>query len=112
MMTDAIRVEEFIRTELGRLKALGNFRNWYIMNNQEKILDERRSKPLDLGFKILSEAYETVGITVPEWLQLRLPENQLEEALQDADVMVKGAFEKYIDEQISRALQLWKSQLR
>ena len=36
---------------------------------------------------------------MPEWLALRLPENQLEESIEDNGVIVKRAFEKYIDEQ-------------
>jgi hypothetical protein len=49
------------------------------MNNQDTILDEKRLPPLDLRFKILEEAYKTTGVSVSEWLSLRLPESQLEE---------------------------------
>jgi hypothetical protein len=106
----AIQFKEFLRVNLHRLKPLGDFRNWYIMNNQDKILDEARAPPLDLGFKILEEAYKATGIEkIPDWLRLRLPENQLEESIQDNGVIVKRAFEKYINEQVNRAIQLWKA---
>ena len=64
----ALGFKEYLRMNLKRLKALGDFRNWFIMNNQELILDESRPLPLDLGFKILSEAYKAAGRIMPEWL--------------------------------------------
>ena len=90
-----------MRTDLKRLKGLGEFRNWYIVNHQEEILDEARPLALDLGLKILSEAYKAVGNKMPEWLKLRLPENQLQESIGDNTVIVKRAFEKYIDESLN-----------
>ena len=105
METDpaAIQFKEFLRTDLKRLKGLGEFRNWYIVNHQEEILDEARPLALDLGLKILSEAYKAVGNKMPEWLKLRLPENQLQESIEDNTVIVKRAFEKYIDESLNAA---------
>jgi hypothetical protein len=108
----AVEFKEFLRINLPRLKALGDFRNWYIMNNQHEILDEKRPAPLDLGLKILKAAFEYAGIEIPTWLlEERLPENQLEESIQDNDVIVKRAFEKYIDEQINRSIQIWRLKL-
>ena len=106
----AIEFKEYLRMNLKRGKALGDFRNWFIMNNQELILDEARPAPLELGFRILSEAYKAAGRIMPEWLSLRLPENQLEESIEDNSVIVKRAFEKYIDEEINHALSFWKLQ--
>jgi hypothetical protein len=57
--------------------------------------------------KILSEAYKAAGRAMPEWLSQRLPENQLEESIEDNGVIVKRAFEKYIDEVI---LSFWRLQ--
>jgi hypothetical protein len=105
---DAIKFKEFLRTNLKRLRSLGNFRNWFIMKNQELFLDEAKIAPLDLGFKILSEAYKHTNRTMPEWLACRIPETQLEDSLEDNAVIVKRAFEQYIDEQFGRALPIWK----
>ena len=108
----AIEFKEFLRNNLSRLKALGDFRNWYIINNQDEFLDENKPEPLDLGLKILKEAFKFCSKEIPQWLiDERLPENQLEESMQDNDVIVKRAFEKYIDEQFNKAIQFWKSQL-
>ena len=108
----AIEFREFLRINLPRLKALGDFRNWFIMNHQDEILDEKRPDPLDLGLKILQTAFEYTGIEIPTWLlEQRLSENQLEESIQDNEVIVKRAFEKYIDEQINRALPIWRQEL-
>jgi len=108
----AIEFREFLRINLPRLKAFGAFRNYYIMTHPTEILEERRPAPLDLGLKILKAAFEYSGIEIPMWLiEERLPENQLEESLEDNDVFVKRAFEKYIDEQVNRALPIWKLDL-
>ncbi|MGI8720558.1 MAG: hypothetical protein ACR2KF_08560 [Nitrososphaeraceae archaeon] len=107
----AKQFEEFLRINLPRLKALGDFRNWYIMNHQDEILDEKRPTPLDLGLKILKEAFQFCNIEFPPWLEERLPENQLEESMEDNEVIVKRAFEKYIDEQVNRALQIWRLEI-
>lgn len=105
----SIEFKNFLNTNLKRLKSLGDFRNWFVMNNQDIILDESRPEPLDLGYLILSEAYKFTGKVIPYWLSLRLPENQLEQSMEDSATMVKRAFEKYIDEQVNRALQVWKT---
>ena len=94
----AIEFKEYLRKNLKRGKPLEDFRNWFIFNNQETILDDGRPLPLDLGFRILEEAYKVAGREVPKWLSLRLPENQQEESIEDNTVIVKRAFEKYIDE--------------
>ena len=108
---DAIKFREFLRTDLKWLKALGDFRNWYIINHQAEILDDRRPPPLDLGYNILKEAYKMVGREAPEWTGYRLPENQLQESMEDNTVLVKRAFEKYIDEQVNRAVPIWRAKL-
>jgi hypothetical protein len=96
--TDPVAVEfmEFLRNNLDRLKPLGDFRNWFVMNNQEIILD-KKTKPLDLGLKILRACYEYIGTAeMLEWLESRLPESQLEDSLEDNKVIVKNAFETLI----------------
>jgi hypothetical protein len=109
---EALEFREFLRVNLPRLKALGDFRNWYVMNNQQEIIDEKRPPPLDLGLKILKAAFDYAGKDLPTWLlEERLPENQLEESIQDNDVIVKRAFEKYIDEQMRNALFVWREKL-
>ncbi len=106
----AIKFKEFLRTDLIRLGYLGDFRNWFVMNNQSIILDETRPLPLDLGLKIVIEAYGKTGRKIPEWFKQRLSENQLEESLGDASVIVKRAFESYIDRCFKESLQFFRSQ--
>ena len=45
---------------------------------------------------------------MPDWLALRLPRTNLEESIEDNGGDRKRAFEKYIDEQFSRALPIWR----
>jgi hypothetical protein len=91
----SIDFENFMRINFAKLKALGDFRNWFIMNNKELVLDKEIS-PLDLAGKILAEAYQYVSILLPEWFKEGLSEAQLEESLSDNSVDVKHAFEAYI----------------
>ena len=106
------RIQGISADNLPRLKALGDFRNWYVMNNQQEIIDEKRPLPLDLGLKILRAVFDYGGKEIPAWLvEQRLSENQLEESIQDNDVIVKRAFEKYIDEQVKTAILLWREKL-
>jgi hypothetical protein len=105
----AKKFKEFLRANLNRLRHLGDFRNWFIMNNQELFLDEtKRTLPLDLGLKILAAAYEMVGRQVPEWFKMRLPECQLEESIEDNAVIVKRAFETYVDVSFRNSLSYWQ----
>jgi hypothetical protein len=91
----AINFAEFLRLNLDRLKPLGEFRNWFVMNHQDVILD-KKTKPLDLGLMILAAAYERAEQMLPDWLKFRLPESQLEDSLEDNKTTVKNAFEQLI----------------
>jgi hypothetical protein len=104
----AIKFREFLRVNLNRLRYLGDFRNRFIMTNQELFLDEaKRPLPLDLGLKILGAAYEMVGRQTPNWYNMRLPEGQLEESIEDNSVAVRRAFETYIDVNFRNSLSYW-----
>jgi hypothetical protein len=98
-----------MRINFGKLKALGDFRNWFIMSNKEMILNKEIS-PLDLAGKILAEAYQYASIPIPEWFKEALPENQLEESLSYNSVDVKHAFEAYITNNFDHALSYFRSE--
>jgi hypothetical protein len=79
------------------------------MNNQELFLDEsKRPLPLDLGLKILTAAYGKAGREMPKWFNMRLPECQLEDSIGDNSVIVKRAFETYIDVNFRNSLSYWQ----
>ena len=105
----AIKFKEFLCTNLDRLRELGEFRNWFIMNNQDLFLnDANRPLPLDIGFQILTVAYQMTGREMPKWFNMRLPECQLEDSISDNSVIVKRAFETYIDVNFRNALNYWQ----
>ena len=92
-----------MRLNLHKLRSLGDFRNWYVMNHKDTILEAVENtdvRPLDIGRKLIELAYAYVGMTVPEWLDELLPENQLEMSLNDGKVAVKNAFESLINTSI------------
>jgi hypothetical protein len=81
---------------LDKLHALGRFRNKFIMNNQQLILD-RKLTPFQKARKILIAAYEAVGMLVPCWLMRKqLDQNHLQESIADAKEAVLNAFETMI----------------
>lgn len=95
---------EFLLNNLHRLKLLGQFRNWHVMTtmNNQSIQDK------ELGFNLIVKAYEYAGICMPEWFNLKLSENQLEESLSDGSVDVKSAFEAHITNSFDRFLPIWR----
>lgn len=82
---------------LDKLHALGQFRNKFIMDNQQFILDKKLT-PFEKAKKILLAAYESTGMLVPCWLMRKqLEQKHLEESIEDNNAIVKRAFEAYID---------------
>lgn len=106
----AIEFKELLRINLDRLKHLGDFRNWFVIKNQHLILDDKKLTAMELGKKILIAAYEYAGLSMPDWFDKFLPENQLEESLSDNKVDVKRAFEAYITNSFDRFLPLWRTE--
>jgi hypothetical protein len=91
-----------------KLQALGLFRNKYIMEHQELILD-KRLEPFEKAKKIVIAAYEAAEMVAPCWLLTKqLEQNQLEESIEDNNVIIKRAFETYIDINFRNALTFWQ----
>jgi 16S rRNA G966 N2-methylase RsmD len=44
---ESIVCQEFMRVNLPKLGVLGDFRNWFVMNNQDLILDDKRPAPFE-----------------------------------------------------------------
>jgi hypothetical protein len=105
--------EKFLNENLFKLKALGDFRNWYVINHQEIILREDKPAPLDIGLELLRAAYLYAGREkeIPDWLvSERIPETQLVESIQESDVIIKSALEKYTNEQVVKAMPIWRQE--
>jgi hypothetical protein len=82
---------------LDKLHALGQFRNKFIMNNQQLILDKKLT-PFEKAKKILIAAYESAQMLVPCFLMRKqLEQKHLEDSIEDNSIIVKRAFETYID---------------
>jgi hypothetical protein len=97
----------FLTTNLYKLAALGDFRNWFIMNSPDTILTAIQSNDLsllDIGKKLLKMAYVQVDIPVPEWLDQSLPEDQLEISLEDTKTSIINGFESLINNSVKNFL--------
>jgi hypothetical protein len=67
------------------------------MDSQELILDKKLT-PFDKAKRIVIAAYESAQMLVPCWLMKKqLEQKHLEESIEDNSVIVKRAFETYID---------------
>jgi hypothetical protein len=83
-------------SQLEKLHELGRFRNKFIMDNQQLILDKKLT-PFEKARKILLAAYEAAEMLVPCWLMTKqLEQNHLEESIIDAKEAVLNAFENMI----------------
>jgi hypothetical protein len=95
-------------SDLHKLHEVGQFRNKFIMEHQELILDKKQTA-FDKAKKILVAAYEEAEMLAPCWLiRKQLEQNQLEESIEDNNVIIKRAFETYIDINFRNALGFWQ----
>jgi hypothetical protein len=93
---------------LDKLHALGQFRNKFVMDNQQLILDKKLT-PFEKAKKIVIAAYESAQMLVPCWLMKKqLEQKHLEESIEDNSIIVKRAFETYIDVNFRNALNFWQ----
>jgi len=85
-----------LTSQLDKLETLGRFRNSFIMDNQDVILDKKLT-PFEKSIKILIAAYEAPDMLVPCWLiKKELEQNHLEESMEDAKTIILNAFESMI----------------
>jgi Bifunctional DNA primase/polymerase, N-terminal len=85
-----------ILPNLFKLHVLGKFRNKFVMNNQQIILDKKLT-PFEKARIILKAIYEYVGNRqVPEWFNKELEQSQLEESLSDSKEAIISAFESMV----------------
>jgi hypothetical protein len=93
---------------LDKLHALGQFRNKFIMDNQQLILDNKPA-PFEKAKRILIAAYESAQMLAPCWLMTKqLEQKHLEESIEDNSVIVKRSFETYIDVNFRNSLNFWQ----
>jgi hypothetical protein len=87
-------------SEACRLRSLGLFRNRFVMDNQQLILDKKLG-PLEKARKILVSAYEAAGMLAPCWLMTKqLEQNYLQESIGNAKDAVLNGFEAMIIDKI------------
>lgn len=108
---NSVEFRRFLAENLSKLAALGNFRNWFIMNSQETILsaiEKKDMNPMEIGRNLLRAAYGFVDRQIPDWTNELLSETQLEESLLDNTVLVKSAFEKYLQATFRNSSAMWQ----
>ena len=108
---EAIKFREFMRTNLKKLNALGDFRNWYIINHQAEILDDKRPPPLDLGYKILMEAYKMVGKEVPDGLATGYLKTNCRNLWRITPYLSKGRSKSTSTNRLTEPVPIWRAKL-
>ena len=93
---DAIFYDTEILPNLSKLHVLGQFRNKFILNNQQIILDKRLT-PLEKSRTILKAIYEYAGNRqVPGWFNKELEQTLLEDLISDSKEAIIRAFESMV----------------
>jgi hypothetical protein len=101
-LKDSQAAKEFdaLLSQLARLHPLGPFRNKFVMDNQQLILDKRLT-PFEKAKQIAIAAYQYTGMEIPSWLlEKQLEQNHLEESIVDAKEAVRYAFESMVIDKI------------
>ena len=93
---EAVFYDTEILPNLSKLHVLGQFRNKFVMNNQDLILDKKLT-PFEKARIILKAIYEYAGNRqVPEWFNKELEQSQLEDSLSDSKEAIISAFETMV----------------
>ncbi len=93
---EAVFYDTEILPNLSKLHVLGQFRNKFVMNNQDLILDKKLT-PFEKARIILKAIYEYAGNRqVPEWFNKELEQTLLEDSLSDSKEAIISAFETMV----------------
>jgi hypothetical protein len=93
---EAVFYDSEILPNLSKLHVLGQFRNKFVMNNQDLILDKKLT-PFEKARIILKAIYEYAGNRqVPEWFNKELEQSQLEDSISDSKEAIVSAFESMV----------------
>jgi hypothetical protein len=90
---------DWITKELDKLGALGNFAADYIMNNP-KILEEKSWN--EIGIEVLKKFYTKAGLDIPEWINLVVEYDRLEQTVDDIVLQLRGYFVNLINDTCNR----------
>jgi len=93
---EAVFYDSEILPNLSKLHVLGQFRNKFVMNKQDLILDKKLT-PFEKARIILKAIYEYAGNRqVPEWFNKELEQTLLEDSISDSKEAIVSAFESMV----------------
>jgi hypothetical protein len=94
----AIEYKNFLAANLHRERALGHFRNKFIMDNQALILDKRLT-PFQKARMIWKAIYQSARLGMPDWLlNNQLEQTHMRESVEDSKGSIRSALESLIIE--------------
>jgi len=83
------------------LGTLGDFTATYILENQDILLDDKRSW-IEISKLILTEFFKSAGKGVPDWIQHFVEETGVQDAALEQEQIVRGFFIKTINDYFTR----------
>jgi hypothetical protein len=92
---EAIEYKKWLAANIKRAYSLGRFRNKFVMEHQDIILDANLT-PFEKSRKIWAAIYESVGRKLPSFIDKKLEEHQMQDSVEDRKVNVLNALEAWI----------------
>lgn len=93
---EAIEYKKWLACNMQRAHVLGEFRNKWIMEHQDIILDTELSA-FDKSLKIWKAIYESVSkLSLPQFFNMKLDENQMSDSLDDRKTDISSALQAWI----------------
>lgn len=99
---DEIRVfQSFLNNGLNSLGVLGDFTINYLLQHQDLITDNKNDWRA-IAKIVLLEFHKTAGMDLPDWIGIISDGNQFEDAELEQEEIIRGFFQKKINEIFSR----------
>lgn len=92
---EAVEYKAFLNANIKRGRQLGYFRNKFVMEHQDIILDTNLT-PFDKSKKIWTAIYKSVNRKLPDLFNKRLEQHQMEESIEDRKSDIASALEAWI----------------
>lgn len=92
---EAVEYKRWLTDNLKRCRSLGQYRNKFVMEHQDIILDSQLT-PFEKSRRIWTAIYGSVGLTLPELFNKQLEETQMKRSLEEKQGDVSTALHNWI----------------
>ena len=106
------KFESFLKPGWNILGVLGDFTINYLLKNQDVIIDDENDWRA-IAKIVLVEFHKTVGLDLPDWIDMISDGNQFEDAVDEEEEIIRGFFKKKINDTFSKnykSITSWEDQ--